>query len=263
MTALHPGISFIVRAHNEEQTLEDSLRSLFALTIAYEIILILHRCTDASAAIASRLASNNDRIRIFTFNTTIARPGYETLVTDSESPHSIPAYYNWSISHRRYRWTAKWDADFIAPPSLIHYINARPEQWALRNANINLPAVSYTHTERHDYFSSCLIGYMKHVFFEVPLFEIAPDTHIRHTLDPDIFIEHRSNYTKLKTYWQTEPPWFEQEDSDEATTARQRYAQLQRDFGPEPRGLCRSGSPEMAPRGQQILDAAPTYVSPT
>ena len=262
---LQPGITFITRVHNEEQTLEDSLRSLFALTVVYEILLVLHRCTDASAAIAARLASenpfNHQRIRVFTTNTTLARPGYETLVTDANSTHSIAAFHNWILRERRYQWTARWDADFVATPGLIAYLNSVPaEQWSHPNEIIPLRAVSPSHTETHDYFSSCLSHYIKHVFNEVPAFAIDPTTHIRHTPPPDATIEHRSTLTALKPYWY-DPPWFDQEDTPEAAAAKHRYNRLTNEFGPEPRGLGRSGCPDMLRLGHRILDAAPDYIS--
>jgi glycosyltransferase involved in cell wall biosynthesis len=259
--ALAPGISFITRIHNEEQTLEASVRSLFALTLVYEIILILHRCTDASTAIAHRLAAANSRVRVLTYNTTVARPGYETLVTDGNSTHSIPAYYNWCLQYRRYQWTAKWDADFVATPAFLDYLNAIPAaQWARPNEIISMRAVSPTHTETHDYFSSCLSRYMKHVMFEVPLSEIYPDTHVRHDAPPDATIEHRSGLSALKPYWY-DPPWFAQEDTPEAAEVAIRYNRLVAEFGPEPRGLGRSGSPDVLRIGYQILNADPDYIN--
>ena len=261
MTALQPGISFLVRVHNEEQTLNDSVRSLFALTMLYEIILILHRCTDGSAAIAAQLAATNRPIRILTSNTTLASPGYETLVTDANSSHSIAAFNTWILQHRRYRWTARWDADFVATPALINYLNSVPaDTWARSNEIIPLHAVSSTHTEAHDYFSSCLSHYLKHVFNEVPAFAIDPTSHNRHTPPIDAVIEHRSTLTTLKPYWY-DPPWFAQEDTPEATQAADRYRHLVADFGPEPRGLGRSGCPDLLDLGHRILAAAPDYVS--
>jgi glycosyltransferase involved in cell wall biosynthesis len=53
------GISFIVRARNEEKNLEKCVRSLFTLTIPYEINIILNSCTDRSEEIAKKLAEEN------------------------------------------------------------------------------------------------------------------------------------------------------------------------------------------------------------
>jgi glycosyltransferase involved in cell wall biosynthesis len=88
------GISFIIRARNEEATLEESIRSLLEVTVPKEIIVILHLCTDSSQAIATRLASENSCIRVYTYDVEISRAGYETLATDTNSPHSLMTYYN-------------------------------------------------------------------------------------------------------------------------------------------------------------------------
>ena len=55
------GLSFLVRVHNEETTIEASLRSLFNLAVVYEILVFLNSCTDRSGWIASRLADENPR----------------------------------------------------------------------------------------------------------------------------------------------------------------------------------------------------------
>jgi hypothetical protein len=254
-----PGISFLVKVHNEETTLEASVRSLFGLLITYEIIIILHLCTDASRAIVTQLYREAPHlIRIYTYNETVARPGYETLVTDATSLHSLPTYYNWALQHRRYLWTAKWDADFVAPASLRTYLNSA-DIWHLPNQLIWLPARAASHDEYHPYFSSCLSRYMKQVFYEVPMFEIQPPTHVRHT--PPVYIQHLSPITLLKPYWH-QPAWFTQEETAEASLASERYARLVAEFGAPPLGMGRSGDTEISQQlGQRIIDAWPSYVS--
>jgi hypothetical protein len=254
---LQPGITFIVRIHNEEATLDAAVRSLFDLLMAYEILLILHLCTDASARIAQQLAAERPHlIRILTYNTTVARPGFETLVTPDTSPHSIAAYNNWALQHRRYLWTARWDADFIAPPSLRTYLNgAATDLWHKPDQLIWIGAEAPTHTEYHPYFSSCLSHYMKHFFNEVPIFRFNPAHHVRHT--PPVKIEHRSTGLRtLKPYWQG-PPWFDQEESPEAHAARILFRQLLQalDLSAPPPGLGRSGDTDTTRWGSRILDA--------
>ena len=104
---MNDGISFMVRIRNEEQTLEKSIRSLFKLTIPHEINLILHCCTDNSLSIAKQLASENKNIKIYTYDYSISRAGYENLATDINSHHSLVHYYNYcafyklTLSHRK------------------------------------------------------------------------------------------------------------------------------------------------------------------
>lgn len=254
-----PGVSFLVKIHNEETTLETSIRSLFGLLITYEIILILHRCTDASTRIALRLqAEQPTLIRILTYNATVARPGYETLVTEAASPHSLPTYYNWAHQQRRYLWTAKWDADFVATPALRTYLNTA-DVWHLPHQLIWLGATSSTHTEYHSYFTSCLSHYRKDIFYEAPVFRFDPSKHVRHM--PPVHIQHLSSVSHLKDYW-WDPPWFDQETSEEATIAKERYNRLIVEFGMPPVGMGRSGDSTTAIEfGNTIISAWPEYVS--
>ena len=104
------GISFLVKVHNEEATLYEAVMSLTGLLVSYEILIFLHACTDTSAQIARSLAAADQRIKIFEYNYTLSRPGYETLATDNDSTHSISRYYNWCLSRAKYNWVAKWDA---------------------------------------------------------------------------------------------------------------------------------------------------------
>jgi hypothetical protein len=251
------GISFIVKVRNEEATLEAAVRSLFELVVVYEILIILHRCVDASAAIAARLAAENPRIRILHYTEAISRPGYETLATDAESRHSLIRYYNWCRQQARYVWHAKWDADFVAPVGLVQWINAAGI-WGTPNQIVRIAARS-DGIEWGDYFSSCLSHYFKDVFWETPYYVFDPSLHVKHVLT-DVWIEHRSAVAVLKEYWREEP-WFWVENTTEALTVRERVALLAAEFGPEERGTARGGSLTSAVLlGQQILDARPAYV---
>ena len=57
-----PEISFVVRAHNEEASLRESITSLFPIEKPIEIVVILHRCTDGSKR--SRSTARPKRLRI-------------------------------------------------------------------------------------------------------------------------------------------------------------------------------------------------------
>jgi len=118
------GVSFIVRVRNEEQTLEQSLRSLSGLTIPHEIIVILHLCTDRSKEIAEKLKAELP-IQIKEYKIKTSRAGYETMATDASSEHSLMTYYNWALSHANHVWIVKWDADYHATPELLEYFNMK------------------------------------------------------------------------------------------------------------------------------------------
>ena len=251
------GISFIVRVRNEEATLEASLRSLLELTVPKEILVFLHLCTDGSHDIATRLSAGNPCIKVFTYNVEISRAGYETLATDVSSSHSLSTYLNWCYSKAKYIWKCKWDADFTLTPELRTYINTN--KWLKHSQTIRIGAKNSTSVEHNDYFSSCVVTYKKHVFWETPYFQFYPDQYKKITLS-DIFINHNSELSSVKSYWR-DTPWYMKEDSDEARAVMFRMERLIADFGKEPVGLARSMNPECDPLGFKIVNAKPSYVN--
>lgn len=251
------GISFVVRVRNEEATLEDSIRSLLNITIPKEILIFLHLCTDRSHEIATRLASENACIQLFTYNVEISRAGYETLATDANSPHSLSTYYNWCFSKAKHVWKCKWDADFTLTPELLQYINTN--KWSEHSKIINIGAKNGTSVERGDYFFSCDVKYVKHIFWEVHYFTYYPNIY-KKTVLSDIFINHNSELSSIKSYWKEEP-WYLHENSEEARTVKSRMEKLIAEFGPEPTGLARSMNPECNPICLRIMNKKPSYVN--
>ena len=251
------GISFLLRCRNEEATLQQSLDSLKPLTIDHEIILVLHRCTDRSADIAADAADKNPNIKIFTYEIEVSRAGYETLATDSGSPHSLMTYYNWCKAKATKPWIFKWDADFIASPAMIAYLNGR--SWVPEPpTRIVIYAKDASKKFYEPLLSMGLQGYGKYIFWEVPIFTYgSPQT----TLDSSIHLEHTSKMEKIKSYWTARVPWFETEQSEEAATVRDRMARLTADFGPEPVGMARACNPECDPPFLRIKAAKPSYVN--
>jgi len=251
------GIAFLVRCRDEEATLERSLQSLETLTISHEIIIVLHRCTDRSADIAAAAADKNPNIRIFTYDTEISRAGYQTLATDAASAHSIMTYYKWCKAKTTKPWIFKWDADFIATPALIDYLNGQP--WTPQPPHkIMIHAKDESGKNWEPYLSTGLASYGKYIFWEVPLW-YPPVSEI--TLNPPIYIEHVSKLATMKSYWTASTPWYETEASEEATLVRSRMQRLQEEFGPEPQGMARASNPECDPPFIRIRDAKPAYIN--
>jgi glycosyltransferase involved in cell wall biosynthesis len=254
------GISFIVKIRNEEAVLEQSIRSLSTIKVPHEIILILHRCTDRSRDISERLARENSHIRILTYEHAISRPGYENLATDSDSQHSLVRYYNWCLSQAQFPWKFKWDADFVATPPLVDFLNQHP--WEECNMRLSIVAKNGSSENREYYFSCCIRGYHKHIMWEHPSYE-NEDAIISRHLDSSVYIDHVSELTELKSYW-NEPPWFETEDSEEAKIVKERIQKLTDEFGPEPRGMARASNPECDPIFKAIMSSrnckGPDYV---
>ena len=250
------GISFVIRVRNEEATLEASIRSLLEITVPKEILVILHLCTDASQEIATKLASENPCIQIFTYDVEISRAGYETLATDINSPHSLMTYCNWCFAKAKYMWKCKWDADFTLTPELLQYINAN--DWSQHSKIINIGAKNSSAIEHNDYFYSCEVTYKKHIFWETPYFQFYPDKFQKRIVS-DIFINHNSEISSVKSYWKSEP-WY-RKDSAEGRIVSERMDRLNAEFGPEPIGLARSMHPDCERLGSRILNTKPSYVN--
>lgn len=228
------GISFIVRVRNEEQTLEQSLRSLKGLTIPHEIIVILHLCTDKSKEIAESL-QNELPIRIVEFNKKLSRAGYENMATDATSEHSMVNYCNWCFSHALYRWTFKWDADFIGNESLCEYLNSKT--WDTQPSTkifFNAKSVDTDNCEGYLFTGNFTFG--KHYFWE---YHDTPNGW--NSVYSDVTIEHLSKLSNYKSYW-NEEPWFMSEGQEESIV-RTRYEILQMFCGDEPIGHARASDP--------------------
>jgi glycosyltransferase involved in cell wall biosynthesis len=229
------GISFMLRVRNEEATLEKSIRSLTGLTIPHEIVVVLHCCTDRSAEIVSALHTEfPDRIRVHHYNTEISRAGYEMLATDVTSPHSICTYYNWCLAQCTKPWVFKWDADFVATPELLEYLNTRV--WDPRSERHYFKACNSTTSNGEPYLQCSLGEYKKYMLWEVPSLR-APCIDFK----TDIGIIHDSELSTVKSYWYDEP-WFNKEDTEEAQIVRGRMKTLTDMFGPEPHGFARASN---------------------
>ena len=255
------GISFMMRVRNEEATLEQSVRSLVEhLTIPHEVVIVLHLCTDRSAEIATRLATEfGARVQVFTYTEEVSRAGYETLATDAGSRHSLPTYYLWCRRQCKSRWIFKWDGDFIATPGLIAYLNGRSWLATAAPENVRMTACNADMVNSEIYLSSALVEYGKFYFWEIPLFQRGA---LYTDAPADARIEHNSLLANMKPFWRR-VPWFETEETTEATQVRERVAQLVRDFGPEPVGMARASNPECDPLFLTIKRSQPAYVNPT
>jgi hypothetical protein len=253
------GISFIVRIRNEEKVLARSVRSLISLTIPHEIVLILHQCTDTSPEIADSLAKENPHVRIVTYNHKISRAGYETLATDANSDHSFIRYSNWCAEQARYPWMFRWDADFVMTRPLLDYVNH--QDWSPANVRIGLTAKNGTHENQEYYLHQSTVRHTKHVFWEIAGF---PGDTVSFRLENTFHVIHLSELCDIKSYW-TEPPWFETDESPEATEVKEKYLKLVAEFGPEPPGMARASNPECDKIFQVLASsyncAGPPYVN--
>ena len=258
----------MLRIRDEEQTLEKSIKSLFALKIPYEIIVILHLCTDNSENICKKLQEQNDKIKIFYYQNEISKCGYENLCTDKNSPHSVVKYYNWCLEKTSLKWKFKWDGDFIASQELIDFLNNNDwESTCENNKNIRYGVVAKNSTNKNCefYLSDSITGYSKYLFREVPIYSSCKSI----VLDDSICIIHDSELSNCKAYWKKKS-WFlfpldqdeinlkEQED---ANKVKEKYFKLINDFGIEPEGMARSSNPSCDKINLEIINKKPNYVN--
>ena len=224
------GISFMMRVRDEENTIEQSIKSLQGLTIPHEIVVVLHLCTDRTEEIVKSI--DNPNIKIFYYNEEVSRAGYECLATDISSKHSLMTYYNWCKEQTRYPWIFKWDGDMIAKQELIDFINS--QTWEQRNINYLIGAVNSTSTSGEPYLMGTLLYYGKYMFWEVPVFSVIPQE-----VSLGALIDHCSELSHIKNYWNNKP-WYELEDSDEAKLVKSRIKILNEQIGLETPGMARS-----------------------
>ena len=251
-----PVISFVMRVHNEAVTLRSSITSLLQITVPIEVVVVLHRCTDESKAIA--LACQNDapprhRLKIVEYATPISRAGLETYITPSESRHSLVSYYNFAFGQGSSAWKFKWDGDCIATAAFIKWIDGR--DWMTTKPTIINVTARWTGSDvvsSEPYMHNCLQRFDKRSFWEVPVFP----TSIAHENAPPDAHFIRVNRENLKSYWH-DPPWFISDSqptpaqTSEAALLRARYALAMELVGPEPPGCARSCNPDAATYLQQ------------
>ena len=248
-----PGISFIMRCHNEEERLELAIRSLKDISIPYEIVLILHCCTDRSKQIAESLKTEFP-INLIEYEVPLSRPGYDTLVTPANHPNSIVTHFNYCFSHAQYNWIIKWDAEACATVEMINYINAleiskeEPEAHKLSNLMGDISNEEF-------YLSNCLIGFAKQIFWEVMVFShgvkwITPDPMPKMVSLP---------VTYVKKYWKN-ARWFLKEKTYDKSLHNKLLALIDI-CGFEPTGLARASNSECAKFVKKIRENEETLNS--
>ena len=235
---MDPVVSFVVRVRNEEATLADSLTSLFALQFPVQVVVVLQLCVDDSEAIVERVRQMSPAHvtwLISKFDLPCSRAGLETWITPAEHPQSFVRFSNFCFGLATARWKFKWDADFVATPAFLDFMNSR-------RFDVDGPTVWSLHYKNPDdsvgcepYLSNCLTQYRKYNFWEVPQW-VSGAKQIKN--DKHEAWEHRSPLVNIKPYWMDEPWFF---GNDNALTAAYKAAVEQ--VGPEPIGAARANNP--------------------
>jgi hypothetical protein len=184
-------------------------------------------------------------VKIVEYEVPISRAGLETLVTPEDSPHSIVSYCNWAFSQANAAWRFTWDADFVATEGFVKWMSER--DWTLQKSKaLNFPHLSRDGiVGREPYAHNCLRHFVKHDFWEVPMF---PSDFVLEEVPDDVAFVHASRLDVVKSYWR-DHPWFLNGNiaecySAEAAKLRDAYKRAVAIVGPEPIGCARSNNPE-------------------
>lgn len=233
-----PGISFIIRARNEEAHLPKALDSLKGLIVPYEIILILHKCTDKSKEIAEQRIAEGMPIQIHEWDHPISRAGFENLATPGKHPYSLQSFYNKAFALSNMVWIFKWDADFEATPELIQFINYKLD---IENLNehirYKIPCMLGDTINYEYYLSNCLLLHNKNTFWESPIWHV--DTKSYDLTEMILSLPVNT----IKSYWD-EPPWFLEGPEYNAEIAK-KWRFLNLIFGQEIKAGARASSSDM------------------
>lgn len=114
---LQQGLSFLIRAKNEDENIKDCIESLLSIENDIdEIIFIDNNSTDKTLSIIKEYEKKYyKKIKVYQYKINIPSTGieHETAIINN-SKNTISTYYNWGLSKVTKNNIVKWDADFIA-----------------------------------------------------------------------------------------------------------------------------------------------------
>jgi hypothetical protein len=181
---LKQGLSMIIRAKNEEASIEKCLTTI--LPHVDEVIFVDNGSTDQTRLIAERLQQKYFNLKVYSYPIQIPRIGLEHCqAVLNQSTNTLGHYYNWCLAQSTLINFAKWDADYICiEENFVEMINqfqlrTRGDNFALWFSGLEL----YTDGERYWVDSNSLHN------------------------------EYRIFSRKHGAYWVNLPPWEEIEQS--------------------------------------------------
>jgi glycosyltransferase involved in cell wall biosynthesis len=138
------GLSFIIRALNEEDKLRITLDYLKNFTnINYEVIIINNNSNDNTYNVAKEASQNCKNFHVLNYPIKNARPGKENYESFIKKEKNLLAnFYNWCFLQSNYSYNIKWDSDML--PNLdeltlfLNRINFKKENLAFLNNGDNI-----------------------------------------------------------------------------------------------------------------------------
>ena len=199
-----PGISFILRAKNEEKTIGLALDSLNKIKIPYEVNIILNQCTDNTEREVNIRCQKNRNINVFYYPFQLGKTGLENICTPVTSVHSTIWLLNWAMMLGKYQYTFRWDADFIMTSTLSDELES-----LFKYDIINVPVtfadigLGKENAEPYLWSNSLIPRYCRFSLWHLTRF--IKNTEKIGTAKSKII--HDSSLNGKKEYWQTQPWW--------------------------------------------------------
>jgi len=252
-----PGISFLMRAKNEERTIGMALDSLSQLTIPYEINLVLNNCEDKTRDIVQDRIDKGYPINLYDYPFQLGKTGIENQCTPVNSVHSTIWLLNWMLLKANYEYTFRWDSDFMMTSALAEEIEEKVIQDS--EADIfNISAIfsdsGKANKEPYLWSNSLKPRYCRYSLWHLTKFGVQGPR--ISSLDGAII--HDSPLSHVKSYWDTDP-WWESEHREETEEmiqmCKEKYAKLIEvagDSSPRGRASCPE-SEELAKKIQKAL----------
>ncbi|KKK94467.1 hypothetical protein LCGC14_2682570, partial [marine sediment metagenome] len=226
-----PGISFIMRARNEQSTIGLALDSLKQLNIPYEVNLVLNQCTDKTEYEATLRLKNGQAINIYQYPFQLGKTGLENQCTPVTSIHSTIWLLNWMLMKGNYEYTFRWDSDFVMTSALSRDVEkAIADKEKIANIAAIFSDTCKTNTEPYLWSNELYPRYTRYSLWHLTRFAIAPAKSV--TLAGKII--HDSPLKMKKDYWTMEP-WWEREEREGTQKlrekAKKKYEQLKKQIG--------------------------------
>jgi glycosyltransferase involved in cell wall biosynthesis len=246
------GISFLLRAKNEQKTIGLALDSLNKLEIPYEVNVVLNQCTDDTEKEVQQRLNGGQNINIFQYPFQLGKTGLENQCTPVTSVHSTIWLLNWMLMKGNYTYTFRWDADFIMTAQLAEEVQKNVAENTFDIYNI--PAIfsdsGKPNVEPYLWSNNNIPRYARYSVWHIARFAKSQLTCT--TLKGTIV--HDSPLSTSKSYWETSP-WWENQDNKEV---EEKYEKLKSLLGDDCSTIARASCPsseELARKIQGITGA--------
>ena len=227
------GITFLIRARNEESTIGLCLDSLQQLKIPHEIHVFLNGCSDKTESEVLKRKNRGYPIKLFNYPCKMTRGGIEEFCTPVTSAHSSIWFWNWALTTSNFEYQCRWDADFI----MTNVLSRELEEAIKERGNVYRIKTVYADSLKVNnepyLFSKYKLPYFyKHTWWHATSFGV--DVSIKQLNGS---IVHDSSLSIVKSMW-NDPPWWEDNSSGEilprlAQDMKKTYNELITKLGPE------------------------------